>query len=486
MRRVLNLLLAKSLLASAALAALAGCVAGPNYQPPKAEGPAAFVASTPATAAQAPPPAQWWRLYNDPALDQLVQQALTENTDLQVAAANLAQARALLNQARAGLFPSTGITAGDTYGRSSTADFAAALGGRKATDQWTYTAGLDVSYEVDLFGRVRRSVEAAKANAAALAAAQDFVRVTVAAETARAYADACAFGQQVAVARQSVDVVQQGYDIIVRQRDAGGLSDFDVAREATLLAQAKAIVPNLEGQRRSALYQLAVLTGRAPEALSAVADACRTPPRLTQPIPVGDGTQLLRRRPDVRQAERTLAAATARIGVAVANLYPTVTLGGSVTAAAPTVNGLGKYQNVAFGVGPLINWTFPNTLVAQAQIQAARAQTSGDLAAFNGAVLNALKETEQALAAYGGELDRHAALTTARDQSAEAERLARVRLQAGGASFLDVLDADRTLVQTQTDLAASETALVSDQITVFKALGGGWEESPAVKAPMAG
>jgi len=481
MRRML-----KSLLNSVALLAVAGCAVGPNYVAPKTAGPTGFVSAAPAIAAQAPPPAQWWKLYNDPALNSLVQDALTQNTDLQVAAANLAQARALLNQARAGLFPSTSLTAGDTYGRTATADYLDSVLGKKAPNEWIYSAGLDVSYEVDLFGRVRRSIEAAKANAAALAAAEDFVRVTVAAETTRAYADACAFGEEVSVAQQSVSVVQQGYDITVRQRDAGGLSDFDVAREATLLAQAKAIVPSLEGQRRSSLYQLAVMTGRTPESFSTTADACKVPPFLNQPVPVGDGNALLRRRPDVRQAERTLASATARIGVAVADLYPTVTLGGSVSAAAPQIGGLGQYQNVAFGVGPLINWTFPNTLVAQAEIQQAKAQASGDLASFNGVVLNALKEIEQALATYGGELDRHTALSNARDQSAEASRLAGVRFQAGSASFLDVLDAQRTLVQTQTDLAASDAALVNDQITLFKALGGGWEDAPKVAAPTKG
>jgi NodT family efflux transporter outer membrane factor (OMF) lipoprotein len=473
----------ESLAAGAALFALAGCAVGPNYRAPQTAGPSGFVAATPAIAAPAAPPTQWWRLYNDPALDALVQDALTHNTDLRAAAANLAQARALLNQARAGLFPSTGLSAGDTYGRTSTADVLDGLQNKRAPDVWAYSAGLDVSYEVDLFGRVRRGIEAARANAEALSAAQDVVRITVAAETTRAYANACAFGDQVAVARQSIDVVQQGYDITIRQRDAGGLSDFDVAREATLLAQAKAILPGLEGQRRSALYQLAVLTGRPPESFSATADACRVPPFLNQPVPAGDGAGLLRRRPDVRQAERSLAAATARIGVAVADLYPTVTLGGAVTSGSTTGTGLGQYRNVAFGVGPLINWTFPNTLAAQAQIQSAKAQASGALAGFDGVVLNALKEIEQALATYGGELDRHAALVTARDQASEAARLAQVRFQAGSASFLDVLDSQRTQVDAQTALAASDTALVSDQISVFKALGGGWEDAPAVLSP---
>jgi NodT family efflux transporter outer membrane factor (OMF) lipoprotein len=467
-----------------AAATLAGCAVGPHYQRPNPAGSstATFAAQT---AAETPgaTPSQWWRLYSDPVLDGLVRQALTENTDLQVAEANLGQARALLNQSRAGLFPSAGLQAGSTYGRSASANAAAAAQGRRAPEVWTYAAGLDVSYEVDLFGQVRRSIESARANAAAVEAARDAVRVTVAAETTRAYANVCAYGEALDVARRSLDVAQQGYDITIRQRDAGGLSDFEVAREATLLAQTRAQVPVAENQRRSALYQLAVLTGRPPETLMPQVEACRTPPRLNQAIPVGDGTALLRRRPDVRQAERNLAAATARIGVAIANLYPSVSLGGSVTAGAPTVAGLGRSQNLAFGIGPLISWTFPNTLVANAQIQQAQAAASGALAAFNGSVLNALKETEQALSAYGSELDHHAALATARDQSAEAARLAQVRFEAGSANFLDVLDARRTQIAAENALAAADEALVSDQVTLFKALGGGWEDSPSVAPP---
>ena len=469
-----------------ASAALAGCAVGPTYEKPMPAGTdtQAFAAVGPGVA-QGAAPSRWWRLYNDPVLDRLVQDALFHNTDLQQAVANLGQARALLSQARAGYFPSTAITAGDQYGRTAANDAAASAVGKRAPDLWTYVAGLDVSYEVDLFGRVRRTVEQARASDEAAAATRDAVAVTVAAETARAYADACAYGEALDVARRSLDVVQQGYDITVRQRDAGGLSDFDVARQATLLAQTKAEVPVAENQRRSALFQLAVLTGRTPETVIAEAEACRAPPRLNQPVPVGDGAAMLRRRPDVREAERTLAAATARIGVATAGLFPTVTLGGSLAAAAPTLGGLGQYRNVSFGVGPLISWTFPNTLVAQAQIQQAKAAASGSLAAFDGAVLNALKETEQALSAYGSELDRHGSLQTARDQSAEALRLAQVRFQNGGASFLDVLDSQRTLVSADAALAVSDEALVADQISLFKALGGGWEEAPATAPPTA-
>jgi NodT family efflux transporter outer membrane factor (OMF) lipoprotein len=465
-------------------AALGACAVGPDYRRPSPAGSdtRAFVAQT---AAETPAtlPGQWWRLYSDPVLDALVQQALSENTSLQVAEANLSQARGLLNQARAGFFPSTFLDAGAAYGRTASANAAAAARGQKSANTWAYSAGLDVSYEVDLFGQVRRTVESARAGAAASEAARDAVRVTVAAETTRAYADACAYGEALDVARRSLAIAQEGYDITIKQRDAGGLSDFDTAREATLLAQTRALVPVAENQRRSALYQLAVLTGRPPETLMPQVEACRAPPVLNSPIPVGDGTGMLRRRPDVRQAERNLAATTARIGVATANLFPTVSLGANVRAGAPNAAGLGRYQNVTFGLGPLISWTFPNTLVANAQIQQARAAASGALAGFDGAVLNALKETEQALSAYGSELDRHAALAEARAQAAEAARFAELRFTAGRASFLDVLDARRTLIAAEGALAASDELLVSNQITVFKALGGGWEDAPPVSAP---
>jgi NodT family efflux transporter outer membrane factor (OMF) lipoprotein len=471
-----------------AAASMSACAVGPDYHAPPtptgAEAP--LVSLNPAAETATAPPDEWWRLYNDPRLDRYVTDAFAANADLSAAEANLTGARAVLEASRAGRYPSTTAVAGAVYGRDAATDEILEIGGHNPQTIWKLDTLLDVSYEVDLFGRVRRSIEAAHADTQAVAAARDGLKVTVAAETARAYADACAYGEALEVAKRSLDVVQQGYDITVRQRDAGGLSDFDVARQATLLAQTRAEVPVAENQRRSALFQLAVLTGRTPETLIAEADACRAPPRLNQPVPVGDGAAMLRRRPDVREAERNLAAATARIGVATAGLFPTVTLGGSLAAAAPNVGGLGQYRNVSFGLGPLINWTFPNTLVARAQIQQAKAAASGALAGFDGAVLNALKETEQALSAYGSELDRHGSLQTARDQSAEALRLAQVRFQNGGASFLDVLDAERTLVSTDAALAASDEALVADQITLFKALGGGWEEAPAVAPPTDG
>ena len=197
---------------------------------------------------------------------------------------------------------------------------------------------------------------------------------------------------------------------------------------------------------------------------------------------MGDVQALFKRRPDVRQAERQLAANVARIGVATANLYPTISIGASAETAAGGAGGLTSISNLSYGVGPLLNWTFPNTLVAQAQIREARATASASYANFQATVLQALQDTEEALTTYGAELDRNAALVTARDQSMLAFKLAQVQYDNGAISYLDVLTAETNLVDSNSSLAQSDQALASDQVTVFKALGGGWEQAPPVEA----
>ena len=474
------------ILASACLLAafaLGACAVGPNYHapvtPPTAQG--AFVSGDASTSIDQPPPGDWWKLYNDPALNALVEEALTENRDLKVAAANLAKAVAVLQEARAGRFPSTEINAGASYGQSSTTDLVASLKNLEARPSAGFDGAFAVSYDFDLFGRIRRTIHAARADAESVAAAEDLARVNIAAETTRAYADACAFGQEVDVAHQSVAVVQNVYDLTVRQRDLGARSDFEVASAGAILDQARAAVPTLEGQQRSALYELAVLTGKPPAEISQAAAACMKPPVLSQLLPTGDGAALLKRRPDVRAAERTLAADTARIGVATADLYPTVSLGANVGAAGSSFNQLSQNNNISFGVGPLISWSFPNVLVARARIKQARAQDSADLAQFDSTVLTALKEVEQALTTYNSELKRNAALKSARDNSDRAATLAKVQLDNGAISFPDYLQTERLLVQAEADLAQSDQMVIEDELAVFKTLGGGWEQAPELK-----
>ena len=514
--------------ALAATLPLAGCVVGPHYRTPNLEPktPAGFAEANGATNAQ-PPPGRWWRLYNDPVLDALVQKALTRNTDLRQAAANLEVARGVLDEARAGLLPSTGVAAGYSRGRSSTINGSAAtaassaagggggtvsstgsasgttstgaagtgttgttggtggstvgtLGVTRPVAQNIYSLAASASYEVDLFGRIRRGIDAARADVEAQAAAVDLARTAVASETTRAYVGACTAAEESDVARRSLELVSDSFDIIVRQRDLGAASDYDVANTRTLLEQTRSTVAPLEGSRRSSLYALSVLTGDPPEQVSQEAAACRHAPGLVDPVPVGDGRTLLARRPDVRQAERTLAASVHRIDVATAELYPNVTLGASVASAATTLGGLGARPGTSFSLGPLITWNFPNLVAARARVREADATARGALAAFDGAVLQALEDVEQSLATYGSELDRHAALAAAFAAAGEANRLAGVRAQAGSISFLDQITVERTLVSAQADLAASDAALASDQVAVFRALGGGWEDAPSI------
>lgn len=474
----------RALLTTAAFGlALSGCAVGPKYRPPSTPASAGAFAAAPAQGVtQQPTPDRWWRLYQDPAIDALVQESLVHNTDLRVAAADLAQARGALLQARAAQFPTTQTSAGATYGVSSTETLLDSLADKRPKPAWYYSSQFDAAYEVDLWGRVRHAIEAARQDVQAVAAAQDVVRVTVAAETTRAYVDACAYAEQIAVARRSLDLVAQTYQITEQQQKLGAASDFDLARAATLVAQTRATIPPLEDQRRASLYQLAVLTGQPPEKIDAAAAQCTKPPQLATPLPVGDGAALLRRRPDVREAERNLASAVSRVGVAVASLYPTITLGGSVGGGSGDLARMFTPQTLSYGVGPLISWSFPNLIAQQGQIAQAKAVASGALAQFDGTVLKALQDAETSLSAYASELDRHQALMTARDQATVAFKLAGVRYQGGEASYLDVLSAEETLVSADQALAASDQALTSDQVGVFKALGGGWQGAPRPSA----
>lgn len=458
------------------VAALGGCTVGPNYRTPPAtpNSGGAFVSTPSAGASNAEPRDDWWALYDDPALSDLIRRALTANTDLRVAEANLARARAVLSQARAGLFPTTTVDAGATYGRSASANAAAAAKGTNAQADWVYDAGFDVAYQVDLFGRVRRSIEAAKASAEQVEAARDAVRITVVSEVARAYVDGCAYAEQLAVAERNLALARSNLDLTTLQANAGRLSNLETARAQTVLEQASATIPSLEGQRAANRFALAALLGLAPKDAPTSIDACRAPPRLADPIPVGDGAALLARRPDVREAERYLASQVAGIGVVTADLYPTVTLGGSIATAAKSVSGLADRSAVSFGLGPGISWSFPNVLATRARIRQARASADAALASFDGTMLTALKEAEQALSLYGAEIRRNAALTRARDASRAAYNLVQMRFQAGTISQLDIITAEQTLIAAEQALAQSNQALADDQVTLFKALGGGW------------
>jgi len=456
--------------------ALTACRVGPDYHAPALpSGAGAPLVSLNAEAeTPAAPPDAWWRLYDDVRLDALIEEALKANQTLAAADANFAAARAVLSAAHAGRYPSTTASAGGIYGRDAVTDEILELGGHSPQTIWLYEDILQSAYELDLFGRVHRAIEVANANADSVAAARDSVRVVVAAETARAYAAVCALGEELAVAHHSVDVVSHEAEITAHRQEAGAAAVYDVARAQALVAQVRSSVPVIEGQRRAGLFELTAVLGRTPAEAPTDLEACVTPPRLVALIPVGDGSALIRRRPDVREAERRLAAATAEIGVATADLYPTIRLVGLFGGAASEPNQLNTNIGRTWGVGPSISWSFPSMAAARARVRQAKAQQAAALASFDSVVLTALKEIEQALSYYGAALDNRQALGAAQDRLHEAFRIAHDQFLAGALTNLDLLTTEQSLVAVDAAVAASDAALVQDQIAVFKALGGGW------------
>jgi NodT family efflux transporter outer membrane factor (OMF) lipoprotein len=471
---------------SASILALSGCAVGPNYRAPKplppqqrelGEAKGSAILSTNAL------PEKWWRLFDDPLLDQLVDKALAHNTDIRIASANLQRARALLNEAGAARLPTTEASAQGTYQRIGTGNLQSggATGGGNGgsaikTDY--YSVGFDVSYEVDLFGRVSRSIEAGRGDVGAAQGELDASRVSIAAETARTYASACGFGAQAAAARETVDLQSKTLDLTQRLLNGGRGTQRDVDQATILVEQARAQIATFDAERRAALYALAVLTGDPPAAAEPAVGTCVVPPAVKQVIPVGDGRSMLARRPDVRQAERQLAADTARIGVATAALYPSITLLGSVSVGGTAISDLGKKDALSYSIGPLISWNFPFLGAARARVRQNEAIANGSLASFDKAVLIALQETEQALARLKGSVDREAALARALAASNSASFIAEKRFGAGADSFLQLLDAQRDRATARASLASAQGDRAEAQVALFKALGGGWEGAP--------
>jgi NodT family efflux transporter outer membrane factor (OMF) lipoprotein len=459
--------------ASAGTLILSGCAAvGPNYHVPAsaaAKAPAAQGAfQEVGQGAQSDPlPPRWWHLYEDPALDALEEQALAANTDLRIAGANLARARAVVSAADAAREPDFDVGFEAERARLSGESFlldqpipVATLG--------EATAG--VSYQIDLFGQIRRSIEAARADEAASEATVRAVKVTLAAEVARAYLTQCAAGEALAIGTEAVTVDTRALDIARRLKAAGRLGEGDVTRAEGRLAQVTATVPAQRTRSRAASYRLAYLMGKPPAQAPAV--QCATIPTIARALPVGDGAQLIARRPDVHVAERQLAGATARIGVATAALYPHIGIGLS-GGSFGFLKDLGTAPANMWSIGGLIQWSIPGGS-ARARVRAANADADAALARFDGTVLAALRETETALATYAEDHNRALALDQAL-ASAERESAEVRSLRAAGRSpLLASIGAQQTTLQARAAQTSAREAIAIDQVNVFLALGGGW------------
>jgi NodT family efflux transporter outer membrane factor (OMF) lipoprotein len=458
----------------ATLALIAGCTrAGPDYHPP-VNGPAsapsatgAFLSARNAAFSDAPLPDHWWRLYADPRLDTLVAEALGANADLRAADANLRRAEAVVRQAEAERQLTTDMSGGGTLARPS---------GTGATLPGTlgYDLGISVGYPLDVRGKIARAIEASLADRDAVAAARDAVRISVAAATARAYADVCAANFRLAATQRIVAIQRQTFGATQRLQRAGRGTAFDVTRAQAAVQTSEANLPVFAAQRRAGLYTLAALLGRPAADYPREVESCAALPSLPRPMPVGDGAALIRRRPDIRQAERVIAGDTARIGVATADLYPQISLGGSAGLSG-ALDKLGSPSAFGFSLGPLISWSVPNRPAVRARIDAAGAQVEADVARFDSTVLGALRDTETALETYARDRDQAEALRQARDSAATAADQAGRLFRFGRSDFLALLQAQSSLAQAEASYATAQARLPDDQIAIFLALGGGWE-----------
>lgn len=418
----------------------------------------------------APVPADWWRLYHDPKLDELVGQALMSSTDLRVAAANLQRARFQMSEAdAAGGWSGTAKAGAQRLQEAGQAY----LLPEKVPVANVGDVGLTTSYQFDLFGVLQRGIEAAQANADATQAAADTARITLVADVVRAYTQVCAANEERNIALHSLDLQKQSLSLTQRLRDAGRGDETQVTRSQTQFRSLRADLPRYEAAQKSALYRLSMLLARPLNQLPHGVAECAELPHIAQVMPVGDGAALLKRRPDVRQAERRLAMSTAAIGVATGELYPDISIGATVGTVG-ILDELGDPSTNRWGFGGVINWTIPSN-GARARIHIAEASNQAALAHFDGVVLNAIREAQTGLSQYTALLQRRDALVETEESARQAADQTHRFFLAGRESFLADLQATRTYTDVTAQLAAANTQVAMGQIDLFLALGGGWE-----------
>ncbi|OQY69393.1 MAG: hypothetical protein B6D46_00185 [Polyangiaceae bacterium UTPRO1] len=469
-------------------AAFSGCmVAGRDYEPPALRVPERFRGA--GGAAEATLDARdavevaWWKGFGDPELTSLVERAARRNRDLAIATAAVREARALRFESMLDLAPTVTSNAGFVEARISR-DSIRGSGAFAAIERerGLYDAGFDAGWELDLFGRVRRSIEARTADVAAAEGRLRDVLVSVQAEVARAYLELRGAQLRLDVAERNAANQASTYELTKVLLEGGRGTELDTARAEAQLTATRAMIPRVRLVSERARHRLGVLLGVAPTALEEELAAREPLPRLPELAAVGSPSELLRRRPDIMTAEHELMAATARRGVAVADLFPRVTFSGSVALQAQSLAGLGGAGSDTFNFGPRIFWAAFDLGRVRARIVAADARSEAALARYERTVLGALEETENALVQLARERQRRDELRVSAAASERATVRARERYQYGVANFLEVLDAERRLLEVQNDLADSETETATSLVAVYKALGGGWQV-PEPEAP---
>ncbi len=471
----------------AALITAAGCAVGPDFKPPEPQVPQSWHSLGKSSPAQASVPiaqpadlTDWWRTFKDPILDTLVQMALNANLDLKIAESRIKQARATRGTVAAGLYPTVGSSA--FYQRSKSSGETLSGGGGQPSvgsfggERSLFQVGLDAAWELDIFGGVRRSIEAADADIQAAVEDRRDVLVTLVGDVGNNYLSLRGFQEQIAIAKRNLEAQQKTANITHRRFEAGFVSRLDVANADAQVATTAAVIPGLESQAQAAIYSLGVLLGKEPAALAQeLAKATPIPPTPPE-VPVGLPSDILRRRPDLRRAEAQIHSATARIGVAVADLFPKFSLTGAFGTSGNKISLLGTYQGLFWSYGPSVSWSVFDAGRIRWNIKLQKAIEEQALLTYQKTVLTALQDVETALVAYAKEQERCKSLTEAVASNRQAVDLSMKLYLAGRTDFLNVLNAQRSLFLTEDALVLSTRNLSTNLIALYKALGGGWEK----------
>jgi multidrug efflux system outer membrane protein len=471
----------KKVAGAAACCLLASCAVGPNYHRPDTAVDAQFSNAGEPGINENEAVEQYWIGFADPLLSGLIDDALAHNKDLGLAEANLQAARAAARLVGLDQYPTVNLAAGYSHNLVSQEQLPGVDMHDREFD--VAQAGFDGLWELDLFGRVRRSVEAAGADVGASTATLQDARVSVIAEVARDYFILRGLQDQLALTQRNADNQFNSLKLTRNRLEAGRGNELDTSRAEAQWQTTLSSIPTLEASIGTTVYRLSVLTGRQPTALIGVLSSPAPLPALPLLNAIGSPEQMLRRRPDVRVAERHLAAATARVGVATGDLFPKVTLLGEVGYYAPTFGNFGESGARFFSIGPSITWAAFDLGRVRARISSAKAQTDAALAAYEGAVLGALEDTEGALLSYGRAQSRRESLRIAAAASDKAADLAEKRFEGGLIDFLEVLDAQRTALSAELVLSQSRTDAATSLVAVYKALGAGWQSAAPSATP---
>ncbi len=452
----------------AAVLALSACAVGPDYRVPEVA-PAQIERAAAAGFDQSRFQAAWWRQFDDPTLDALVGEALAENRALRIAFARLRAARSIRDDVTNDRFPTVTAGASAEYGEAQQPGF-----GEERSSIERYDLGLDMAWELDLFGRVQRRIEASEAQSEAAEAELYQLQVSLIAELVDAYGQLRGAQLRERIARENLENQRNSHRLTEQLRDAGVGSELDVLRADARLAATEASLPQLQAQQTRATNRIATLLGQRADRLS-VDLAPRELPAIAKALPIGDPTELLRRRPDILAAERQLAAATANVGVATADLFPRVSLSGFLGFIAGRGSQIGSSAAQAWGVAPSITWAAFDMGSVRARLRGAKADAEGALASYEQQVLLALEESENAFSDYARAQERLLALLRQSGASRAAAEQAAIRYREGTVDFLVLLDAERERLAAEDAQAQAEVEVYRGVVGLYKALGGGWQ-----------